>query len=65
MNLIDDALPVLEKAVKVAPDNADAYYLLARCQMLKGSKDAAKVNLSNAAKYGHPDAAATLKELEK
>ena len=65
VNLIDDALPVLEKAVKVAPDNADAYYLLARCQMLKGSKDAAKVNLSNAAKYGHPDAAATLKELEK
>ncbi|MBQ5663063.1 MAG: tetratricopeptide repeat protein [Bacteroidaceae bacterium] len=65
VNLIDDAIPVLEKAVKIAPDNPDAYYLLARCQMLKKNKSAAKENLSQAAKLGHPNAAATLKELEK
>ena len=65
VNLIDDAIPVLETAVRVAPDNPDAYYLLARCQMLKGNKVAAKGNLSKAATLGHPDAAATLKELEK
>ena len=65
VNMIDDAIPVLETAIKVAPDNADAYYLMARCQMLKNNKAAAKENLSKALKCGHPDAAAMLKELEK
>ena len=65
VNLIDDAVLVLEKAIKVAPDNPDAYYLLARCQMLKNNKSAAKENISKAAKLGHPNAAATLKELER
>ncbi len=65
VNLIDEAVPVLETAVKVAPDNPDAYYLLARCQMLKGDKVSAKDNLSKAVTLGHPNAAATLKELEK
>jgi tetratricopeptide (TPR) repeat protein len=65
VNMIDDAIPVLETAIKVAPDNADAYYLMARCQMLKNNKAAAKDNLSKALKCGHPDAAAMLKELEK
>ena len=65
VNLIDEAVPALEKAIKTAPDNPDAYYLLARCQMLKNNKSAAKENLSKAAKLGHPNAAATLKELEK
>lgn len=65
VNLIDDAIPVLETAVKVAPDNPDAYYLLARCQMLKGNNAAAKENIVKAVGLGHPNAAATLKELEK
>ena len=65
VNLIDDAIPVLETAVKVAPDNPDAYYLLARCQMLKGNNAAAKENVVKAVGLGHPNAAATLKELEK
>lgn len=65
VNLIDDALPALEAAIRVAPDNPDAYYLLARCLMVKGEKAVAKENLLKAAKLGHPDAAATLKELEK
>lgn len=65
VNLIDDAIPVLEKAIKIAPENPDAYYLLARCQMLKNNKAAAKENLSKAAQLGHPNAAATLKDIEK
>lgn len=65
VNLIDDAIPVLEKAVKIAPDNPDAHYLLARCQILKNNIAAAKGNLSKAAQLGHPNAAATLKEIEK
>ncbi len=63
VNMIDEALPVLEKAVKLAPDNPDAYYLLARCQMVKGNKAAAKSNLEKAQKLGHPNAAETLKNL--
>ena len=63
--MIDDAIIVLEKAIKVAHDNPDAYYLLARCQMLKNNKSAAKENISKAVKLGHPNAAATLKELER
>ena len=65
VNLIDDAIPVLEKAIKIAPENPDAYYLLARCQMLKNNTAAAKENLSKAAQLGHPNAAATLKDVEK
>ena len=64
VNMIDEALPVLEKAIVVAPDSPDAYYLLARCQMLKGNNSAAKDNLEKAAKYGHPDAAETLKKIK-
>ena len=64
VNLIDEALPALEKAVKLSPENPDAYYLLARCQMIKGEKAAAKENLLKAQKYGHPSAAATLQELK-
>ena len=63
VNMIDDALPTLEKAVKIAPDSPDAYYLLARCQMAKGNKAAAKQNLEKAQKLGHPGAAETLKSL--
>lgn len=63
VNMIDDALPVLEKAVQIAPDSPDAYYLLARCQMAKGNKAAAKQNLEKAQKLGHPGAAETLKSL--
>ena len=65
VNLIDEAIPTLETAIKVAPDNPDAYYLLGRCQILKNNNDAAKDNLSKAVKLGHPNAAATLKEIEK
>jgi Tfp pilus assembly protein PilF len=62
--MIDEALPVLEKAIAVAPDNPDAYYLMARCQMLKGDNAAAKENLQKAVKFGHPTAAETLKNIK-
>ena len=64
VNMIDEALPVLEKAVALAPENPDVYYLLARCQMIKGNKAAAKENLTKAHNLGHPSAAATLNELK-
>ena len=63
VNMIDEALVPLEAAVRLAPDNPDAYYLLARCQMAKGNKTAAKANLEKAQKLGHPSAAETLKSL--
>lgn len=64
VNMIDEALPVLEKAIGVAPENPDAYYLMARCQMLKGNNSAARQNLEKAVKYGHPAAAETLKSIK-
>lgn len=64
VNMIDEALPVLAKAMAVAPENPDAYYLMARCQMLKGDNAAAKENLQKAVKFGHPTAAETLKNIK-
>jgi tetratricopeptide (TPR) repeat protein len=64
VNMIDEALPVLAQAMAVAPENPDAYYLMARCQMLKGDNAAAKENLQKAVKFGHPTAAETLKNIK-
>ena len=64
VNMIDEALSVLETAKNIEAENPDVYYLLARCQIIKGDKTTAKENLAKAIKYGHPTAATTLKELK-
>ena len=64
VNMIDDAIPVLQKAIALAPDNADAYYILARCQMEKGNKVAAKQHLEKAVSLGHPNAASLLQDIK-
>lgn len=64
VNLLDEAIKTLEAAMKIASDNPDVYYMLARCQVLKGDKASARKNFSESRKYGHPHAAASLEELE-
>jgi tetratricopeptide (TPR) repeat protein len=64
VKLIDEAITSLTRATEIANDNPDAYYMLARCYMVKGDKAAAKENMQRANELGHYDANARLQEID-
>lgn len=63
VKMVDEAVALLDKVVRVAPENPDAHYLLGRCHMLRGDNAAAKAALQKASECGHPDAEEKLKSL--
>ncbi len=63
VNLIDEALRVLEEVESMSPENADVFYLKGRCYMVKGDNQTATEYLLKAKEYGHPDAHNALEKL--
>ena len=51
----DDALPELQEALRLEPQNADAYLYLARVQWRAGRPEEAKLAAANAASFGKKD----------
>ena len=53
----------MQKACEIAPEAADAYYLLGRLYMQQGDKEKAKPALEYAVELGHPDAEIQLQSI--
>ena len=64
VKLVDEALSALLRAAEISSDSPDAYYMTARCYMVKGDKAAAKANMQRAKELGHFDADVRLQEIE-
>jgi Tfp pilus assembly protein FimV len=54
----------MQKACEIAPEAADAYYLLGRLYIQQGDKEKVKPALETAVELGHPDARAQLDDLK-
>ena len=60
----DEGVRTMLKACELAPELADAHYLLGRLYMQKGNVPEARKSLETADKLGHPDARVQLDALE-
>ena len=60
----DEGVRTMLKACELAPELADAHYLLGRLYMQQGNVPEARKSLETADKLGHPDARVQLDALE-
>ena len=58
-----EGIRTMQKACEIAPEAADAYYLLGRLYMQQGDKEKAKPALEYAVELGHPDAEIQLQSI--
>ncbi len=64
VNMPDDAIDTLNRALVLDSDEPNVHYILACCKLLKGDKDGAREALKRAKALQHPLAEGKLKEIE-
>ena len=64
VKLTDEGIRTMLKACELAPDFADAHYLLGRLYMQQGNVSEARKSLEKAETLGHSDARIQLDNLE-